>query len=45
MLHAFFDISTIYKGLIFKITVIVFLVKGLKNAKNAQEMKKMSAEQ
>lgn len=44
ILHAVFDISTIYKGFIFKIAIIVFLVKGLKNAKDAQEMKKMSAE-
>lgn len=44
ILNAFFDISTLYKGLIFKIAIIVFLVKGLKNAKDAQEMKKMSAE-
>lgn len=31
--------TTIFGGLIFKIAVIVFLIKGLIDAKNAQEMK------
>jgi hypothetical protein len=39
LLNAIFDVTTIYKGIIFKIAVIVFLVKGLNNAKEAQQMK------
>jgi hypothetical protein len=38
ILNAVIDISSIYKGIIFKVAVIVFLVKGLKDAKAAQEM-------
>ena len=37
-LNAYFDISTLYKGLILKIIIIVFLVKGLGDAKEAQYM-------
>ncbi len=40
ILNAVIDISTLYKGIIFKVIVIIFLVKGLKDAKEAQEMKK-----
>lgn len=40
LMNAYLDISTLYKGLIFKALVIIFLVKGLKDAKEAQEMKK-----
>ena len=39
ILNAVIDISSLYKGIIFKAVVIVFLVKGLKDAKAAQEMK------
>jgi len=39
ILNAVVDITSIYKGIIFKIAVIVFLIKGLKDAKAAQEMK------
>lgn len=39
-LNAALDVSTIFKGIIFKIIVIVFLVKGINDAKEAQEMKK-----
>jgi len=39
ILSAVVDITSIYKGIIFKIAVIVFLIKGLKDAKAAQEMK------
>jgi hypothetical protein len=39
LLNAALDISSIFKGLIFKIAIVVFLVKGIKDAKEAQEMK------
>jgi len=39
ILSAVVDITSIYKGIIFKVAVIVFLIKGLKDAKAAQEMK------
>lgn len=39
LLNAAIDISSIFKGLLFKIAIIVFLVKGIKDAKEAQEMK------
>ncbi|MBC7934787.1 MAG: hypothetical protein H7Y86_05425 [Rhizobacter sp.] len=39
-LNAFLDISTLYKGIIMKIIIIVLLIKGLNNAKEAQEMEK-----
>lgn len=38
-INAYIDPSTIFGGIIFKIAVIVFLVKGLNNAKEAQQMK------
>jgi len=38
LLNAFIDITSIYKGIIFKIAVIVFLIKGIKDAKEAQNM-------
>lgn len=38
-LNAYIDVHTIYKGIIFKAIVIIFLLKGLKDAKEAQEMK------
>ena len=39
ILNAVVDITTIYKGLIFKVVIIIFLVKGLNDAKAAQQMK------
>ena len=39
VINAIIDISTIFGGIIFKIAVIVFLIKGLNDAKSAQEMK------
>ena len=39
ILNAVVDISTIYKGIIFKIVIIVLLVKGLSDARTAQDMK------
>lgn len=39
IINAIIDISTIFGGLLFKIAVIVFLIKGLNDAKQAQEMK------
>jgi len=39
ILNAVLDISTLWKGIILKIVIIVLLVKGLSDAKNAQEMK------
>ncbi len=41
ILNASLDISTLYKGIILKVIVIVLLVKGLKDAKEAQERKEM----
>jgi hypothetical protein len=38
-INAYIDPSTIFGGIIFKIAVIVFLVKGLNNAKEAQQLK------
>ena len=40
-LNAIIDIHTIYKGLIMKIVIIVLLVKGINDAKEAQERKEM----
>ena len=40
LLDAVFDPSTIYKGLLLKIAIIVSLVTGLRNAKEAQDLKK-----
>ena len=39
-LNAVIDISSIFKGIIFKIIVIVFLIKGINDARQAQEMQK-----
>ncbi len=39
LLNAFLDISTIYKGIIIKVIIIVTLVKGLRDAKEAQQMR------
>ncbi len=38
ILNAVIDVSTLYKGILFKIITVVLLVKGLNNAKEAQEM-------
>ncbi len=37
-LNAYVDISSIFKGLIFKIIIIVYLIKGLSDAREAQYM-------
>ncbi len=37
---AIFDPTTIYKGIILKVIAIVLLIKGMKNAKEAEELKK-----
>ena len=37
-LFAYFDITTLYKGFLFKIFIIVYLAKGLGDAKEAQEI-------
>ncbi|HMU11620.1 MAG TPA: hypothetical protein PKC54_16520 [Ferruginibacter sp.] len=39
LVNAIIEPATIFGGLIFKIAVIVFLIKGVNDAKNAQEMK------
>lgn len=39
-LNAWLEVSTLYKGILVKIIVIVLLIKGLKDAKEAQEMRK-----
>jgi diacylglycerol kinase len=39
-LNAFFDITTLYKGIIFKVIVIVLLFKGINDAKEAQALQK-----
>ena len=39
-LNAYFDVSTLYKGILFKIIVIVMLINGLNDAKATQEMQK-----
>jgi len=39
-LNAAFDITTLYKGIIFKIIVFVLLIKGINDAKEAQELQK-----
>ncbi len=38
-LNAVLDVSTLWKGVIFKIAIIVYLIKGMSDAKEAQEMK------
>jgi len=40
ILNAVLDISTLYKGLLFKIIIVVLLVKGINDAKEAQELQK-----
>jgi len=40
VLNAAFDISTLYKGLIVKVVVYILLIKGIKDAKEAQELQK-----
>jgi hypothetical protein len=39
LLNAVIDASTIFKGIIFKIAIIVYLIKALSDAKEAQQMK------
>lgn len=39
LINALIDPKTIFGGLIFKIAVIVFLIKGVNDAKEAQQMK------
>ena len=39
ILNAAVDITTLYKGIIFKVIIIVFLFKGINDAKEAQQMK------
>ena len=39
-LNAALDISTLVKGILFKIIIIVLLVKGINDAKEAQELQK-----
>ncbi len=41
ILNAALDLSTIYKGIIMKIIVIVYLVKGINDAKEIQEYDKL----
>ncbi len=38
-LNAWIDPATIFKGIIFKVVIIIFLVKGINDAKDAQQMK------
>ena len=40
ILNAVLDINTLYKGLLFKIIIVVLLVKGINDAKEAQELQK-----
>jgi prepilin signal peptidase PulO-like enzyme (type II secretory pathway) len=40
MLNAALDISTLFKGILFKIIIVVLLVKGINDAKEAQELQK-----
>ena len=39
ILNASIDITTIYKGIILKVVIIVLLVKGVNDARDAQRMK------
>jgi hypothetical protein len=41
-INAYLDISTIYKGLILKIIIIAVLIKGLTDAKQAQDMQQVN---
>lgn len=45
ILNAVLDINTLYKGIIFKIIVIVLLIKGINDAKEAQELQKSFKQQ
>ena len=38
-LNAFLDVKTLFKGIILKVIIISLLIKGLKDARDAQEMK------
>ncbi len=38
ILNAVIDSSTLYKGLIFKIIIVVLLIKGINDAREAQEL-------
>ncbi len=38
ILNAVIDVTTIYKGIILKVVIIVFLVKGINDARDAQRM-------
>jgi hypothetical protein len=40
-MNAYFDIKTLYSGFIIKIVTIVYLVKGLSDAKAAEEMQQL----
>ncbi len=40
LLNAAIDPTTIFKGILFKIVTYVFLIKGINDAREAQEMKK-----
>jgi hypothetical protein len=40
ILNAVIDISTLPKGIIFKVIIIVLLIKGINDARDAQQMKK-----
>lgn len=40
LLNAAIDVTTLYKGILFKIITYVFLIKGINDAKEAQEMQK-----
>ncbi len=40
LLNAALDVTTIYKGILLKIVIIVLLVKGINDAKQAQELAK-----
>jgi len=45
VLNAVIDISTLYKGIVFKIIIIVLLVKGVNDAREAQELQDNFKEQ
>lgn len=45
ILNAVFDITTVYKGIIFKIIIIVLLIKGLNDAREAQQLKQQFEDQ
>jgi len=40
LVNAIIEPGTIFGGIIFKVAVVVFLIKGLRDAKEAQELKK-----